>query len=128
MGELSRILLIAGLLCIAGFEWWRARRNRPTGTVTREGSSGAETSSAPRAPLPDLHVARDSRVSVDEALPVIELASPSASGTRRPLGITISEDFAVDLPREDAAPSPTATPRVQSTRSEPYIGQDDDVS
>lgn len=131
MGELRLILLIAGLLFIAGiagFEWWRARRNRPMGTVTREGSSGAETMSAPRAPLPDLHVARDSRVSVDEALPVIELASTSASGTRRALGISISEDVAVDVPREDAAPSPTASPRAQSTRSEPYIGQDDDVS
>ena len=131
MGELRLILLIAGLLFIAGiagFEWWRARRNRPMGAVTRDGASAAESPSAARAPLPDLHVTRDSRVSVDEALPVIELASTSASGTRRALGISISEDVAVDVPREDAAPSSTAPARVQSTRSEPYIGQDDEVS
>src|SRR3954452_4501330 len=104
MNELRLILLVAGLLFIAGiagFEWWRARRDRPVGTVTREGAPSGE--SPPRSALPDIHVGRESRVSVDEALPVIELASTSASGTRRALGISISEDVAVDVPREEAA-------------------------
>jgi cell division protein ZipA len=131
MNELRLILLVAGLLFIAGlagFEWWRARRDRPVGTVSREGTSGVEPLSSPRASLPDIQVERESRVSVDEALPVIELSSTSASGTRRALGISISEDVAVDVPREDTAPSPSAPPRTQPARSEPYIGQDDEVS
>src|SRR4051812_35555536 len=116
MNELRLILLVAGLLFIAGlagFEWWRARRDRPLGTVTREGASGLEPLSSPRASLPDIQVERESRVSVDEALPVIELSSTSASGTRRALGISISEDVAVDVPREDTSPSPSAPSRTQ---------------
>ena len=131
MNELRLILLIAGLLFIAGiagFEWWRARRNRPVGTVTREDAPAAEGTAAQRNSLPDINVVREQRVSVSEDLPVIELASTSASGTRRALGISISEDVAVDVPREDTTPAPTAPPRVQPVRSEPYIGQDDEVS
>jgi cell division protein ZipA len=129
MGELRLILLIAGLLFIAGiagFEWWRARRNRPMGTVTREEAPGGEGASPARHSLPDINVVREQRVSVSEDLPVIELASTSASGTRRALGISISDEVAVNMPGEE----PVATPpsRAEARRSEPYIGQDDDVS
>ena len=129
MGELRLILLIAGLLFIAGiagFEWWRARRNRPMGTVTREEAPGGEGASPARHSLPDINVVREQRVSVSEDLPVIELASTSASGTRRALGISISDEVAVNMPGEE----PVATPpsRAGARRSEPYIGQDDDVS
>lgn len=136
MGELRLILLVAGLLFIAGiagFEWWRGRRNRPAGTVMREEAPAAEVVASSRQSLPDIHVVRESRVSVDEDLPVIELASTSASGTRRALGISISEDVAVDVPREEPSARPA---RVEPTRgeprneprNEPYIGQDDEVS
>jgi cell division protein ZipA len=136
MGELRLILLIAGLLFIAGlagFEWWRARRNRPVGTVTREESPAGEAGSAPRTSLPDIHVVRESRVAVGEDLPVIELASTSASGTRRALGISISDDVATDTlreaPREIPAPKPTSRPApAEAARHEPYIGQDDEIS
>jgi len=141
MSELRLILLIAGLLFIAGiagFEWWRARRNRPMATVAREEAPVVENISTPR-PLPDIHVVREPRVAVDEELPVIELESTSASGTRRALGISISEDVAVDVLREEPAapapppapapaPAPAAAPRFDSTRKEPYIGQDDEIS
>lgn len=148
MSELRLILLIAGLLFIAGiagFEWWRARRNRPSGTVAREEAPVVETLSAPR-PLPDIHVVREPRVAVDEDLPVIELASTSASGTRRALGISISDDVATDTLRETPREEPVSTapgrtpapvpasvsaapaPRFEAARNEPYIGQDDEVS
>lgn len=132
MSELRLILLIAGLLFIAGiagFEWWRARRNRPVATATREEAPVVETVSSPRS-LPDIHVVREPRVAVDEDLPVIELASTSASGTRRALGISISDEVAVDVPREEhaTAPAPAAAPRIEGTRHEPYIGQDDEIS
>src|SRR6187549_3591962 len=137
MSELRLILLVAGLLFIAGiagFEWWRARRNRPVGTVTREDAPAAEGTAAQRNSLPDINVVREQRVSVSEDLPVIELASTSASGTRRALGISISEDVAVDVPRDEAPPRPapparpappvTGAARGDSVRNEPYIGQD----
>jgi cell division protein ZipA len=128
MSELRLILLIAGLLFIAGiagFEWWRARRNRPVGTV-REESPAVEGTAASRQPLPDISVVREQRVSVSEDLPVIELASTSASGTRRALGISISDEVAVNMPREEAAAA--SPPRAAATRNEPYIGQDDEIS
>jgi FtsZ-interacting cell division protein ZipA len=52
-------------------------------------------------------------------LPVIELASTSESGTRRALGISISDDVAVDVAHDSG---------VRETRNEPYIGQDDSIS
>jgi cell division protein ZipA len=134
VNELRVILLIAGLLFIAGlagFEWWRARRNRPQPAPgAREEDPGAETAgSASRSPLPDIHVVREPRVAVAEKLPVIELDSTSASGTRRALGISISDDVATDTlreaPREMASPAPT--PVATAARHEPYIGQDDEI-
>jgi cell division protein ZipA len=148
MSELRLILLIAGLLFIAGiagFEWWRARRNRPMATVAREETPAVETVSASRPSLPEIHVVREARVAVDEDLPVIELASTSASGTRRALGISISDDVATDTlgdgsREEHASPAPSTVPvpaptvvhapapRTDPARHEPYIGQDDEIS
>jgi cell division protein ZipA len=130
------ILLIAGLLFIAGiaaFEWWRARRNRTPATVAgREDESAADSAvSAARGALPAIHVMREPRIAVGEKLPVIELDSTSASGTRRALGISISDDVATDTlretpPREASAP-PAARPAAPPARGDPYIGQDDEI-
>jgi cell division protein ZipA len=135
VNELRVILLIAGLLFIAGiagFEWWRARRNRPRATVAaREEDAGTEgAASGSRNALPEVHVVREPRVAVGDKLPVIELDSTSASGTRRALGISISDDVATDTLREaprEAAPASSPTPAVPAARHEPYIGQDDAV-
>jgi cell division protein ZipA len=125
MNELRLILLIAGLLFIAGiagFEWWRARRSRAPAAATREDSPVVEqTSVRPPASLPDIAVVRESRVGVADTLPVIELASASESGTRRALGISIAREVAVDVAESGAAGTPP------TSRHEPYIGQDDEV-
>jgi len=65
-------------------------------------------------------VVRDSRVAMSDSLPVIELASSSDTGARRALGISISEDVAVDVAHSE--------PRPSESRTEPYIGQDDSIS
>lgn len=135
MPELRIILLVVGVLFvagIAGFEWWRSRGQRPAAAfaarddaapapprpMERSGAERPAERSAERVaaredlkPLPEINVVREPRVDVPDSLPVIELASTSASGTRRALGIAISEEVAVDV-----------------SRSEPYIGQDDEVS
>jgi cell division protein ZipA len=120
MNELRVILLIAGLLFIAGlaaFEWWRARRDRVPAQGLREDTSGSDSMSVRTAsPLPEMNVVRDTRVAVADSLPVIELASSSDSGTRRALGISISDEVAVDM-AETGAAAPS------SSRAEPYIGQ-----
>lgn len=125
MPELRIILLVVGVLFvagIAGYEWWRSRGNRPqTANVARDDGPADAPRPAP-APLPDISVVRDSRVARSDALPVIELASTSESGTRRALGISISDDVAVDVAHDSGARSESAT------RSEPYIGQDDSIS
>jgi len=122
MPELRIILLVVGVLFvagIAGYEWWRSRGSRPLASVARD-DGPADTPSRPApAPLPDISVVRDSRVARSDSLPVIELASTSESGTRRALGISISEDVAVDVAHDSG---------VRETRNEPYIGQDDSIS
>jgi cell division protein ZipA len=130
MPELRIILLVVGVLfvaAIAGFEWWRSRGQRPatvlgSARVGRPDEDEEPAHEAPRVaersgdrhehkPLPEINVVRDPHMSVQDALPVIELASASDTGTRRALGISISDEVAVDL-----------------SRSDPYIGPGDDVS
>ena len=128
MPELRIILLVVGVLFvagIAGFEWWRARGSRPLAASTAR-DDGADSSPArsTAAPLPEMNVVRDTRVSVADSLPVIELASTSESGTRRALGISISDDVAVDVAHD----SGVAREAERRARAEPYIGQDDEVS
>jgi len=125
MPELRIILLVAGVLFVAGivgYEWWRARGSRPTAAKVMRDDVDSEAVSSPRpapAPLPDISVVRDSRVAVSDALPVIELVSASDTGARRALGISISEEVAVDVAHAETRPS---------GRNEPYIGQDDSIS
>jgi cell division protein ZipA len=125
MPELRIILLVVGVLfvaAIAGYEWWRSRGARPlAATPVRDDTADAP---APQKPLPEINVVRDARVAVSDSLPVIELASTSESGTRRALGISISDDVAVDV-AHDSGNSRDAEKRA---RAEPYIGQDDEVS
>jgi cell division protein ZipA len=125
MPELRIILLVIGVLFvagIAGFEWWRSRSARPlAATPVRDDTADPP---APLKPLPEINVVRDARVAVSDSLPVIELASTSESGTRRALGISISDDVAVDV-AHDSGVSREAERRA---RDEPYIGQDDEVS
>ncbi len=140
MPELRIILLVVGVLFvagIAGFEWWRARGQRPAAMTSRgtgrpderdepardtprpQGRQGerADPRGDMRA-LPEINVVRDPRVAVQDSLPVIELASTSESGTRRALGISISDDVAVDVSHDTGA----------AARAAPYLGEHDEVS
>ena len=85
MPELRVILLIVGVLfvaAIAGFEWWRARRDRPAGDVPREEALARRARAARRRPLPEISVAREPRSTVRDTLPVIELGKPSRGPAR----------------------------------------------
>ena len=118
MSELRLILLVAGLLFIAGiagFEWWRGRRARALSAAPREDLASEPPASASK-PLPDIHVVREPRVAVQDNLPVIELASTSASGTRRALGISISDEVAVDA---TPATSHASSTSLQSASGRP---------
>jgi cell division protein ZipA len=124
MPELRIILLVVGVLFIAGiagYEWWRSRGSRPLAPSVARDDGPADPRPSP-APLPDINVVRDSRVARSDSLPVIELASTSESGTRRALGISISEEVAVDVAHDSGPQTRT------ETRNEPYIGQDDSIS
>src|SRR5687767_190099 len=128
MAELRVILLVLGVLFIAGiagFEWWRSRglKALSAGPARDDGPPDSLARTEVK-PLPEMNVVRDTRVSVADALPVIELASTSESGTRRALGISISDDVAVDVAHD----SGVAREAERRTRNEPYIGQDDEVS
>ncbi len=126
MPELRLILLVVGVLfvaAIAGFEWWRSRAARPLSAMPSRDEDAGQPA-PPVKPLPDINVVRDTRVSVADSLPVIELASTSESGTRRALGISISDDVAVDVAHD----SGVAREAERRARAEPYIGQDDEVS
>jgi cell division protein ZipA len=125
MPELRVILLIAGVLfvaAIAGFEWWRARRDRPLATLPRE--DAPHDAPGPRvAALPEIGVAREPRSTVRDTLPVIELGKAERAGARDSGGIAVSQDVAVDEPFEN-----TSTQAIFRAHDEPYIGQDDAVS
>jgi cell division protein ZipA len=131
MSELRLILLIAGVLFIAGiagFEWWRARRDRPLAAPSREESASVDSAPVRKAgPLPDINVVREARTPVPDSLPVIELASTSESGTRRALGISIASEVAVDVPEPTSRDEDARASRVTPPRHEPYIGQDDEI-
>jgi len=136
MPELRIILLVVGVLFIAGiagFEWWRSRGARPlAANVGRD-----DPPDVPPAlkPLPEINVVREARVAVADTLPVIELASTSESGTRRALGISISDDVAVDVAHDSGIQREQEREAERRSgesdrraREEPYIGQDDEVS
>jgi cell division protein ZipA len=131
MPELRIILLVVGVLFvagIAGYEWWRSRGNRPAAAKVVRDDGTSETVPPPRpaaTPLPDINVVRDSRVAKSDSLPVIELASASDTGARRALGISISDEVAVDVAHDGGGER--ASPE-RPARSEPYIGQDDSIS
>jgi hypothetical protein len=116
------VLFVAG---IAGFEWWRSRGARPLATASSRDDNPLDPprSASSPSPLPEINVVRDTRVAAADSLPVIELASTSASGTRRALGISISDDVAVDV-AHDSGVAREGPRRVR----DPYIGQDDEVS
>lgn len=97
-------------------------RNDSSGENTSERTADREMRS-----LPEINVVREPRMAVQDSLPVIELASTSESGTRRALGIAISDDVAIDVMRETRAeeePRRGELPSEQQTREEPYIGAD----
>ena len=146
MPELRIILLVVGVLFvagIAGFEWWRSRAQRPAALAPRGGArldpdeDGAHEASraaernerADIKPLPEINVVREPRISVPDSLPVIELASTTDTGTRRALGISISNDVAIDQIAHEPAPvaqgeAPSAEDMTSPERAEPYIGPD----
>lgn len=130
MPELRIILLVLGVLFVAGiaaFEWWRSRGQKPATVLASRGIEDdvepASSEPLAREPdarearaLPEINVVREPRVAVPESLPVIELDSASASGARRALGITISDEVAVDVAIDPVVP------RTEARRTEPYIG------
>lgn len=140
MPELRIILLVVGVLfvaAIAGFEWWRSRGQRPATVYASRDDSAPEPPRAAerqervaeRGPdrgelksLPEINVVREARMAPQDSLPVIELASTSESGTRRALGISISDEVAVDVSHD------ATSERAEIGRAEPYVGQDDEIS
>src|SRR5690349_1342144 len=133
MPELRIILLVVGVLFVAGvaaYEWWRARGSRPLmASVTRDDVAADPTPRSAPAPLPDMNVVRDSRVAASDSLPVIELASASDTGARRALGISISDEVAVDVAHDGGSSERASAEaaRPAASRVEPYIGQDDSI-
>ena len=126
MPELRIILLVAGVLLIAGiagFEWWRGRRDRPVANVPRDDAPTEAPVSRASAPLPEINVVREPRTSVPDTLPVIELRTAEKKGARDSGGIAVSQDVAVDEPFEN-----TSTQAIFRAHDEPYIGQDDEIS
>jgi cell division protein ZipA len=125
MPELRIILLVAGVLLIAGiagFEWWRGRRDRPVASRPRDDAT-SEATARVAAPLPEINMMREPRSTVPETLPVIELQSAERAGARDSGGIAVSQDVAVDEPFEN-----TSTQSIFRAHDEPYIGADDEIS
>lgn len=126
MPELRIILLVAGILLIAGiagFEWWRGRRDRPLAGMPRDDSSADAPAPRSATQLPEINVVREPRSAVPETLPVIELRSAEKTGARNSGGIAVSNEVAVDEPFEN-----TSTQAIFRAHDEPYIGQDDEIS
>jgi FtsZ-interacting cell division protein ZipA len=126
MPELRIILLVAGVLLIAGiagFEWWRGRRDRPIASMPRDDAGSDSPAPRASAPLPEINVMREARTAPPETLPVIELGSAEKAGPRDSGGIAVSHDVAVDEPFEN-----TSTQAIFRSHDEPYIGQDDEIS
>jgi cell division protein ZipA len=107
-------------------------RHEPSGATAFERSADREMRS-----LPEINVVREPRMAVQDSLPVIELASTSESGTRRALGIAISDDVAIDVMREtrvedeprreESEPEERPgerRPHAGHPREEPWIGPD----
>jgi cell division protein ZipA len=151
MPELRIILLVAGVLFIAGiatFEWWRGRGSRRAyaAPARDESSDAAERSASTqqsRFSLPEISSSH-ARVAPPDSLPVIELGHSDMTraekpGARETAGIAVSGEVAVDRPLENTSTQailrahdlpgsrphfPDQPPRASG---EPYIGQDDEV-
>jgi len=125
MPELRIILLVIGVLFvagIAGFEWWRARDTRTSsGAPLRDDSPAESSASRSSQPLPEISVVRESRVSIAAALPVIELGGAERAGAQGSGGISLSEDVAIDVPAEAGGTQPRE-------RDEPFISHRDEIS
>jgi FtsZ-interacting cell division protein ZipA len=124
MPELRIILLVAGVLFIAGlavYEWWRSRGSRPLATVSPTDDAGDAPPRPGPAALPEINVARDKRANVAESLPIIELRNVENSAGVG--GISVSDEVAIDRPHEN-----TSTQAILRAHDEPYVGQDDEVS
>lgn len=127
MPELRIILLVVAVVfvaAIAGYEWWRSRGSRPTATAQEVPPERESARPAPSV-LPEINVVRESRVSVEDDLPVIELrhsdAAPAMPGAS---GIAISNEVAVDAALE----TPTSTQAILRAHDTPYRGQEDEIS
>ena len=137
MTELRIILLIAGALFIAalaGYEWWRARGNRPAATPVPESPPEREPGRPAPTMLPEIHVVREQRISVDDDLPVIELQHSTSTPTPTPApapgvsaGIAVSNEVAVDAALESPTAA-TSTQAILRAHDAPYRGQDDEIS
>ncbi len=133
MPELRIILLVVGVIfvaAIAGYEWWRARGNRPAATQVPESPPEREPGRPAPTMLPEIHVVREQRISVDDDLPVIELQRSSSTPPPAPsvsAGIAVSKEVAVDAALESPTAA-TSTQAILRAHDSPYRGQDDEVS
>jgi cell division protein ZipA len=101
-------------------------RNEATGESSFEPRVGERELKS----LPEINVVREPRMALQDSLPVIELSSTSESGTRRALGIAISDEVAVDFTRDTsvAADAPIDAPAFASVdapqQDEPHFGRE----
>lgn len=126
MPELRVILLVAGVLLIAGiagYEWWRGRRDRPLPANAPRDDSQSDAPVRAPLPLPEINMLREPRTTVNDALPVIELRNAEKSGAGESGGIAVSHDVAVDASLES-----TSTQSILRSHDDPYVGQDDEIS